>query len=144
MSRPASADCRNHAALEQTQWTTPRSFPTSSSARIQRPLTISSQLKAAGITGILNLQTQEDFDYHGVDWSNLRAIYFAQGIEARLVSIRDFDDNELRNKLPEAVGVLGELLDDGHNRLRPLQRRGQPITEHRDQLLALVARLELG
>ena len=72
------------------------------------------QLKSAGITGILNLQTQEDFDYHGVDWSNLRTIYSAHGIEARLVPIRDFDDNELRNKLPEAVGVLGELLDDGH------------------------------
>ena len=26
------------------------------------------QLKAAGITGVLNLQTQEDFAYHGVDW----------------------------------------------------------------------------
>ena len=72
------------------------------------------QLKAAGITGILNLQTQEDFADHGVEWSEIRAIYFAQRIEVRRVPIRDFDDDELRDKLPEAVRVLAKLLDGGH------------------------------
>jgi protein-tyrosine phosphatase len=72
------------------------------------------QLKSAGITGLLNLQTQEDFDYHGVDWHGMRAIYFAQSNEVRRVPITDFDDNHLRDKLPEAVRVLGELLDEGH------------------------------
>ena len=71
------------------------------------------QLKSAGIRGILNLQTQEDFDCHGIDWSNMRAIYFTHGIEVRRVPIRDFDDNDLRSKLPLAVRVLGELLDEG-------------------------------
>ena len=72
------------------------------------------QLKSAGITGILNLQTKEDFDYHGVHWPNMRAIYFTHRIEIRRVPIRDFDDNDLRDKLPEAVRVLDELLDSGH------------------------------
>ena len=71
------------------------------------------QLKSAGITAVLNLQTQEDFDYHGVRWPDIRAIYFANHIEFRRVPIRDFDDDELREKLPEAVLVLGELLDSG-------------------------------
>ena len=71
------------------------------------------QLKSAGITGILNLQTQEDFDYHGVDWPNIQTIYVAHDMECRRVPIRDFDDDTLRKKLPEAVRVLGELLDEG-------------------------------
>jgi len=53
------------------------------------------QLKSAGITGILNLQTQEDFDYHGVDWPNIQAIYAAHDMECRRVPIRDFDDDTL-------------------------------------------------
>jgi protein-tyrosine phosphatase len=73
-----------------------------------------SVLKSVGITGILNLQTQEDFDYHSVDWSSMRAIYFTHQIEVRRVSIRDFDDDDLRDKLPEAVRVLASLLDEGH------------------------------
>ena len=72
------------------------------------------QFKAAGITGILNLQTQKDFADHGVEWPEIRAIYFAQRIEVRRVPIRDFDDDDLRDKLPEAVRVLAELLDGGH------------------------------
>jgi protein-tyrosine phosphatase len=72
------------------------------------------QLKSAGITGILNLQSQEDFDYHGVDWPYMQAIYLTHSIEVRRVPIRDFDENDLRDKLPEAVRVLGELLDEGH------------------------------
>jgi hypothetical protein len=72
------------------------------------------QLEAAGISGILNLQTEEDFDYHGVDWPAMRAIYFARRLEVRRVPIRDFDDAELRARLPEAVRVLTELLQEGH------------------------------
>jgi protein-tyrosine phosphatase len=71
------------------------------------------QLRSVGITGVLNLQTQEDFDYHGVDWPAIRAVYFARGIEVRRVPIRDFDDDDLRDRLPEAVSVLTELLDGG-------------------------------
>ncbi len=71
------------------------------------------ELKSAGITGILNLQTQEDFDYHGVDWPNIQTVYEAQQIKVCRVPIRDFDDAVLREKLPEAIRVLGELLDEG-------------------------------
>jgi protein-tyrosine phosphatase len=71
-------------------------------------------LKSAGITAVLNLQTQDDFDYHSVCWSDVRAIYFAKHMDVRRVPIRDFDDNDLREKLPAAVSVLAELMDSGH------------------------------
>ena len=67
-----------------------------------------------GITGVVNLQSDDDFQYHGIDWSALRAAYLAHKIAARRVPITDFDDLELRGRLPEAVRVVGELIDDEH------------------------------
>jgi protein-tyrosine phosphatase len=71
-------------------------------------------LKEAGITAVLNLQTDEDFRYLDIDWPAQRARYFAQHIEVRRVPIRDFDDDELRDNLPKAVRELDGLLADGH------------------------------
>jgi len=80
------------------------------------PMTVNdiAELKSAGITGILNLQTQEDFDFHGIDWPHLHALYYARGIEVRRVPIRDFDEESLQDGLPEAVRVLASLLEGGH------------------------------
>jgi len=72
------------------------------------------QLKAAGITAVLNLQTQEDFDFHDVDWPHLQAVYFAHGLQVRRVPIQDFDEGSLRENLPQAVRVLAALLGAGH------------------------------
>ena len=71
-------------------------------------------LKSAGITAVLNLQSEDDFEYLGIGWSRLHACYFASGVEVRRVPIQDFNDDDLRNKLPEAVQALTELLDHGH------------------------------
>ena len=70
-------------------------------------------LENNGISAVLNLQSDSDFQGHGIDWPRLRAIYFSQGIEVCRVPITDFDDDDLRNKLPEAVRVLEELLQRG-------------------------------
>lgn len=45
----------------------------------------------------------------------MRAGYFALGIEVRRVPILDFNDDDLRNKLPEAVRVLSELVNVKHD-----------------------------
>jgi len=71
-------------------------------------------LKEGGVTAVLNLQTDDDFRYLDIDWPAHRARYFAQHIEVRRVPIRDFDDDELRDKLPEAVRELDGLLENGH------------------------------
>jgi len=67
-------------------------------------------LKADGISAILNLQTDDDFRDLDVDWTSLDARYWALGIGVRRVPIRDFDDSDLRDKLPQAVEALDELV----------------------------------
>ncbi|MFW6170962.1 MAG: dual specificity protein phosphatase family protein [Planctomycetota bacterium] len=71
-------------------------------------------LKELGITAVLNLQTNDDFRYLGIDWPAQRARYFARHLEVRRVPIEDFDDDALREKLPGAVLELDGLLEDDH------------------------------
>ncbi|MFO7905052.1 MAG: dual specificity protein phosphatase family protein [Planctomycetota bacterium] len=71
-------------------------------------------LKEIDITAVLNLQTDDDFWYLGINWPAQRARYFARQIEVRRVPIQDFDDDALREKLPGAVRELDGLLEDGH------------------------------
>jgi hypothetical protein len=72
------------------------------------------RLHAAGITAVLSLQSEEDCDYLGLETADLAGRYASLGLETRRVSIRDFDDGDLRDKLPVAVETLAELLEDGH------------------------------
>ena len=67
-----------------------------------------------GITAILNLQTDNDFDYCDLDWERIEAHCHELGIEVRRVPVRDFDGMDLRKKLPQCVQVLDNLLKDGH------------------------------
>jgi protein-tyrosine phosphatase len=67
-----------------------------------------------GITAILNLQTEEDFDYWGVNWEALAAHYRDSGIVVCRTPVRDFDANALRRNLAHCVESLDELLRDGH------------------------------
>jgi protein-tyrosine phosphatase len=67
-------------------------------------------LKAEGISAISNLQTDDDVRDLDLDWTSLDARYWALGIGVRRAPIRDFDDNDLRNKLPQAVEALDELV----------------------------------
>lgn len=71
-------------------------------------------LQSQGVTAVVNLQSDEDFEYHAISWSSLRAAYFANKIDVRRVPITDFDDSDLREKLVEAVRVRSELIDAGH------------------------------
>ena len=72
------------------------------------------QLKLVGITAVLNLQSDDDFEYLRIGWSRLHACYFASGVEVRRFPIQDFNDDDLRDKLPQAVQALTELLEGGH------------------------------
>ena len=67
----------------------------------------------SGITAVLNLQTDEDMRSLNLEWGSLQAHYRASGIELRHVPIRDFDPTDLREKLPECVRVLDQLLKEG-------------------------------
>jgi hypothetical protein len=72
------------------------------------------QLKQQGITAVLSLQTEEDLQLHGIDWPQLQADYRVAGVEVRRVAVRDFDEDDLRSKLPDCTRVLDELLADRH------------------------------
>jgi len=72
------------------------------------------RLKESGITAVLNVQTDEDFASWGIDWDQLADHYRHLGIEVRRVPVRDFDPDHLRERLPECVRVLDELLQSGH------------------------------
>ena len=71
--------------------------------------------RASGIIAVLNVQTDGDMHYLNLDWGSLQAHYTACGIELRRVPVRDFDPVDLREKLPECVRVLNQLLAAGHS-----------------------------
>jgi protein-tyrosine phosphatase len=70
--------------------------------------------REAGINAVLNMQTDEDFDYWSIDWRQLEEYYRQAGIEVRRVPVRDFDPDDLRSKLRSCVAALDELLKQGH------------------------------
>jgi len=78
------------------------------------PPDVDSLKKHLGITAVLNLQTEEDFAYWGVNWREMEAAYRRLGIEVRRVPVEDFNAEDLRQKLPACVLALDELLRSGH------------------------------
>jgi protein-tyrosine phosphatase len=69
--------------------------------------------REAGISAVLNLQTDEDMSWYDIDWQNLEAHYRKTEIEVVRCPVRDFDPEDLREKLPECVHKLKELLEAG-------------------------------
>lgn len=72
------------------------------------------RLKAElGVTAVLCMQTDDDFDALSLDHSALEAACRAQQIVYRRIPVRDFDPAALQERLPRCVQVLGELLAAG-------------------------------
>lgn len=67
-----------------------------------------------GITAVLCLQTSEDLRGRNLEWSILKPTYEHFQIEAHRVPMRDFDYEDQRRVLPQAVSVLADLLTKGH------------------------------
>jgi atypical dual specificity phosphatase len=66
------------------------------------------------VTAVLNVQTDDDFDYWRIDWPAMQRYYRDSGIELRRVPVRDFDREDLRRRLTACVQALEELLRAGH------------------------------
>lgn len=69
------------------------------------------ELKAQAVTAILSLLTADDEEelcVHGIVEAT-RA-----GLEYRNVAVNDFDNLDLKKKLPECVEALDDLLKNGH------------------------------
>ncbi len=67
-----------------------------------------------GITAVLNLQTDNDFDYCDLDWNRIEARCHELQVEVQRIPVRDFDAEDLRKKLPRCVQALDALLRAGH------------------------------
>lgn len=72
------------------------------------------ELTSAGITAVLNLQTDADFERRGIDWNALERHYGASGIEVQRCSVVDYDDGNLQSMLPAAARMLKELVQREH------------------------------
>lgn len=71
-------------------------------------------LKQEGVTAILSLQTDSDWDWLRLEGSRLRAWCEAAGILFRRAPVRDLDPEDLRAKLRDCARALDELLAAGH------------------------------
>jgi protein-tyrosine phosphatase len=67
-----------------------------------------------GVTAILNLQTDHDFDYWDLDWGRIGDRCRELEIEVRRIPIRDFDGLDLQRKLAACVTAVEQLLRGGH------------------------------
>ncbi len=72
-----------------------------------------SLLARSDITGVLNMQTDMDFAHRQINWpANLKALK-KYDIEIVRFPIRDFDADDLKQKLKGAAEKLKDLLQDG-------------------------------
>ncbi|MGA2063055.1 MAG: dual specificity protein phosphatase family protein [Thermoguttaceae bacterium] len=67
------------------------------------------------ISALLNVQTDDDMAYWGIDWHTLETHYRKLNIEVQRIPVRDFDPEDLRRRLPQCVEALDALLKQGHN-----------------------------
>lgn len=69
--------------------------------------------KEEGVTAVLNLQTDGDLRMYGFA-EPLESLYAGSSVKLCRMPVRDFDESDLQERLPECVAVLDELLKEGH------------------------------
>ena len=72
------------------------------------------RLKQAGITAVLNLQSDGDFGKTRINWQAMEQHYQTSEILVYRVKIVDFDDDDLARNLPGATQILADIIDNGH------------------------------
>ena len=70
--------------------------------------------RQAGVTAVLNLQTDEDIEEFSLSAEPPETLYTGSGVKLFRLPIRDFDESHLQQRLPECVAALRRLLDQGH------------------------------
>lgn len=65
-------------------------------------------LRAAGVTALLSLQTDEDLESLSLNWGLLWNFMMHNGISGTRLPIVDFDDRALERGLPKAVEALND------------------------------------
>lgn len=70
-------------------------------------------LRAAGVTALLSLQTDDDLEALSLNWSLLWNFLMHNGISGNRLPIVDFDDRALERGLPKAVDALHDAWRSG-------------------------------
>ncbi|MEJ2010203.1 MAG: dual specificity protein phosphatase family protein [Acidobacteriota bacterium] len=67
----------------------------------------------AGVTAVLNLQTDEDIWTNEFFGEPFETLYATSGVKLCRAPVRDFDAMDLQQRLPECVAALRRLLEEG-------------------------------
>ncbi len=72
------------------------------------------RLAQAGITAVMNLQSDADFHRLGIDWMALENHYHELGLAVYRIPMIDFDEADIAALLPQAAESLDRALGMGH------------------------------
>lgn len=72
------------------------------------------QIRLMGVTGIVSLQTEEDFRNWDIDFEALEQASYKIDLPIARHPITDFDDEDLKARLPGAVDTLFRMIAVGH------------------------------
>ena len=67
-----------------------------------------------GVTAVLSVQHDDCLQYWRIDYPTMRRAGIRLGMIMARCPIRDFDIEDMRRRLPEAITCLARLLDAGH------------------------------
>ncbi|MBI4850487.1 MAG: dual specificity protein phosphatase family protein [Acidobacteria bacterium] len=71
-------------------------------------------IREAGISAVINLQTDDDFEWYQVDWPKIQQYYEKRNIEFVRKPVQDFQLEDLRDKLPDCAKVVDDFAHNGH------------------------------
>ena len=69
-------------------------------------------MKAAGVTGVFNVQTEIDHAHRGIDWPKMIGFYETRSIVPVHFPIHDFNHHDLESKLVDGAQQLNEMIND--------------------------------
>lgn len=72
------------------------------------------RLAQAGISAVMNLQSDADFHRLGIDWPALENLYHELDLAVYRVPMIDFDEADIARLLPRAAHSLDQALGQGH------------------------------
>lgn len=65
----------------------------------------------AGITGVLNVQTEIDIAHRGINWDRMTEYYAQHGIEPVHYPIHDFNEEDLKSKIRDGAALLNKMIN---------------------------------
>ncbi|KAL4498501.1 hypothetical protein ABPG72_019619 [Tetrahymena utriculariae] len=68
-------------------------------------------LAQSGVKAVFNLQTEQDMEYHGTNWENIKKLYSSNGIKAIHYPVTDMDVHDMAYKLHDAVDRFAKAIE---------------------------------